>query len=453
MIPGSGVIAGPGEAVALAASVGGAGENEGALVGTELEKAVVGGALIFHSENVVDFGVRSGALGETRLVDAMDGIEGHGLGGSVKNGRLVHIVPESGDAILSKLFVEAAPPLASFGAGEVGENGWAGPDDANKLTAIGGFHEIVAGMARVIGHVVFVGDVSDVQIGDGHKVEVLLFEIGNQAWKVGKSARIDGKRAVLELVVDVHVHDVGGNLVGAQAVGDFADLGFRSVAVARLLEAQRPERRQWRRAGEIGVAFHHMLRSGAIDEVVVQRATLGAKRIGGAGCLAEVEPGAPGVVEEKSVAAAFADAQKERNALVEGVCGFLWADIGVPQRKRLFAAVKRSGFVAKSVEVLIDSHFLVDGKTAEAEFRRLAQSVGAEDFAGEIAHNQAQGIAFYPNLEGRGAEADGGGVLMRLGIHGLHFNRVGARGGKYRPRGIFRKRGSGGDADAQDVFA
>ena len=61
MVPGGGVVAGPGGGVALAAGVAGAGEDEGALVGLELEQAFVGGAGVLHAEDVVDLGVRGGA--------------------------------------------------------------------------------------------------------------------------------------------------------------------------------------------------------------------------------------------------------------------------------------------------------------------------------------------------------------------------------------------------------
>ena len=122
--------------------------------------------------------------------------------------------------------------------------------------------------------------------------------------KVGERLGIDGEGPVLELVVDVEIEHVGGDAVGAETVGDFTYLRLGSVAVARLLESERPQRRQRRESGEIGVAFHDLLRSGAVEEVVVERATFRAEGDGVARLLAEVEPGAPGVVEEKAVARA-----------------------------------------------------------------------------------------------------------------------------------------------------
>ncbi len=72
-------------------------------------------------------------------------------------------------------------------------------------------------------------------------------------------------------------------------------------------------------SGEVGVAFDYLFRSGTADQVVVERAAFGAERIGVARLLAKVEPGAPGVVEEKPVSASAADGEEKRDALVNGI--------------------------------------------------------------------------------------------------------------------------------------
>src|SRR5713226_133562 len=100
---------------------------------------------------------------------------------------------------------------------------------------------------------------------------MLFVQIGDEPGEVRERLRIDGERAVLKLVVDVEVEDVGGNPVGAETVGDLARLRFRRVGVARLLKAESPQRRERRRPGEIGVAFYDLLGSGAIEDVVVKR--------------------------------------------------------------------------------------------------------------------------------------------------------------------------------------
>src|ERR1035437_7259376 len=108
-------------------------------------------------------------------------------------------------------------------------------------------------------------------------MEVLFAQIGNESGEVRESLRIDGERPILELVVDVEVEHVGRDLVAAETVGDLPSLGFRIVAVARLLEAKRPQRRKWRHSSEISVAFHDLFRRGAIEKIIVELAAFGTE--------------------------------------------------------------------------------------------------------------------------------------------------------------------------------
>src|SRR5580704_9884827 len=110
--------------------------------------------------------------------------------------------------------------------------------------------------------------------------------------------------------------------------GDVASLRFGRVAIARLLKTERPERRERRKPGEVGVALHDFLRSRPVEEVVVERSAFGAERDRVARLLAEVEPCTPGVVEEEAVTLRAVDGEKEWDCLVKRVRRFLWADVG-----------------------------------------------------------------------------------------------------------------------------
>ena len=215
-------------------------------------------------------------------------------------------------------------------SGEIGKDRRPGPHHSDVLTAIRFFDEVIAGVSRVVRNVVLTGDVRDVEVGDGDEVQVLLAEIGNEAGKIGKGNRIDGEGTIAKLVIDVEVDGVGGNSVGTQAIGDGAQGRFRRVAVAGLLKAESPEWRKRRRAGEIGISLHHFFGRGAVDEVVAKRTAFGSERIGVAIALAEVEPGAKGVVEEEAVTPFGIGGEKERNAFVDGIGGFGNALIGIP---------------------------------------------------------------------------------------------------------------------------
>ena len=168
MVPSGGVVSGPGEAITLASGVGSAGENERTLVGPEFEQAFEGGAGILQPDDVVNLGVRGGSCDESGPFNVVHGIQRHGLAGSVKDRGFVHVVPETGNAILNKLVVEAAPPLAGLGASEVRKNRRTRPHDTDELGAIGILHKVVARFPGVVRRVALVGGVGDVQVSNVH---------------------------------------------------------------------------------------------------------------------------------------------------------------------------------------------------------------------------------------------------------------------------------------------
>src|SRR5579864_631943 len=154
-------------------------------------------------------------------------------------------------------------------------------------------------------------------------MQMLFAQIRNKLREVGVGLGIDGEGAILDLVVDVKVEHVRGNSVVAQTSSDLASLRFRSVAVAGLLESERPQRRKRRRPGEISVGFNHFFRRGAVEHVVIERAAFGAESNRVPRLLAEVKPGAPRIIEKDAVTSRTVDAQKKRNALIKWIDGFL----------------------------------------------------------------------------------------------------------------------------------
>ncbi len=99
---------------------------------------------------------------------------------------------------------------------------------------------MVTRRAGVIGGIPLAGSMGNVQVGNCDQMKMLLAEIRHQPRKVREGFGIDGEGPILVLVVDVKIKHVGRDFVLAKAVGDLPDLGFRSVAIARLLEAKRP---------------------------------------------------------------------------------------------------------------------------------------------------------------------------------------------------------------------
>ena len=220
---------------------------------------------------------------------------------------------------------------------------------------------MIAGDAAVVRGVTVVRRARHVQVGDRDQADALAAQVGGQSRQVGIGFRVGGERPVAVLEVDVQPDHVSRNAFLAQARGNAAHFVSRHVAVTRLLVAQRPQRRQRRPAGKIGVARHDLLHGRSVDQVVVDRAAVGAERQRVRVALSEVEPAAPGVVEEDAVAAAFATrGDEERNALVERISGFgEAADIGVPVHERAAAAIQRPGLVAEAEVMFGLRHRLV----------------------------------------------------------------------------------------------
>src|SRR5690606_38948875 len=107
-----------------------------------------------------------------------------------------------------------------------------------------------------------------------------------------------------------------------------------------------------RLAGQVGVALYHLLRRRPVDQVVIDRAAVGAECQHAGIAVAEVEPAAPGVVEEDPVAAAVAaGGEEERDALVQRIGGLgEAADVGVPVHERAAAPDPWTGFASRSDE-------------------------------------------------------------------------------------------------------
>src|SRR5712691_1983452 len=98
-----------------------------------------------------------GALVEAGFANAVQDVVRHGFGRNVEDGRLIHVVPESGHAVVKKVFVECSPPLTGDLAGEVGEDRWTGPYDAGVDRAVWILNEVIASGTRVIRGVVGIG--------------------------------------------------------------------------------------------------------------------------------------------------------------------------------------------------------------------------------------------------------------------------------------------------------
>ncbi len=105
------------------------------------------------------------------------------------------------------------------------------PDDAHKGRAVGIFDEHIILGPGVVGKVTVAGIFLDVQVRDGYQAEALRAQVRDHLLEMGKAFTIDGERSVALLKIDVKINDIGRNFLCSQGRGDFADAGFRVVAV------------------------------------------------------------------------------------------------------------------------------------------------------------------------------------------------------------------------------
>src|ERR1700683_5006250 len=112
MIPSARVVPSPSGGVALASGISRASQYEGPLIGVQLQEALKGTARVLHAEYVVNLTLVSCAGLEARLFNTIRHVEGNRLGGRLKNGRLVHVVPKASGSDGIEMFIKCPPPLS-----------------------------------------------------------------------------------------------------------------------------------------------------------------------------------------------------------------------------------------------------------------------------------------------------------------------------------------------------
>ncbi len=343
--------------------------------------------------------MRGDARSEPGLLDAMPDIGWHGLAGRAENGRLVHVVPEAGDAVRHEVPVQSAPPVARALRGEFRKHREAGPHGPHVGRTVGKLEEMIAGGTAVVGRVPLAGCVRNVQVSDGDQVYALSPDVPRESRQVGKSGLVGGEGPVAVLVVDVHPDHIGRDAFGAHAVGDAAHFRGTHVTVARLLEAERPLRRERRLAAQVGVALDHAAQRRSVNQVVVNRPVRGTEGEHPGILPAKVKPAPPGVVQQEAVAAGAPPARDEEgNALVDRIGRFLESEgIRVPVDEGLAAAVQRTGLVAQPEIVLRRRQLLVQRKGGAVQLHGFLQRVRRHNLALQILDDQAQGRALDPD--------------------------------------------------------
>src|SRR2546430_16978874 len=119
---------------------------------------------------------------------------------------------------------------------------------------------------------------------------------------------------------------------------DLSHASLRIVAVAALLIAKGPKRRQGRAAGQRGVSLHHALGIRARKKIIIQLTALGPEGKVVRRFLAKIETATPGIVEENAIRYPFAQADEKWKRLVNRMPRFAEPElVGVPLDERAIA--------------------------------------------------------------------------------------------------------------------
>ncbi len=172
---------------------------------------------------------------------------------------------------------------------------------------------MVARHARVIWLVAFVGQLRHVQVDNRDGAEVLRGQVFHHLLEMRKTLAIHRERPVVLLVVDVEPDHIRRNMIRAQMLCNVAHLRLRIVAVARLLEAQRPLGRQRRMSHQPRPLPQHLLRIWPVQNVVIQRPIRRRKAPRITLHFVELPACPPCVVQEKPGGAPFVEGQHKRD--------------------------------------------------------------------------------------------------------------------------------------------
>jgi hypothetical protein len=408
VVPLGGVVACPCCGVAMAADEVGACEDERAFVGIGALDADLRALCHEHAVDVVVSGV---CAGREVAAAGVEVVFGHGLGGDVEDGWLVHVVPDAVDAVCHEVHIEAGPPLHGLGSRVVGEDALSGPDLAVVDRAVGSLDPVVSCLALVKDAVSGLGLDAGVDHPDrvvAHGVEVAVERFG-----IGEVVGVEGEDAVSVHVVDIKPDDVAGDVAIAEAVGDLPDAGLWVVGIAALVVSDGPEGGEFDGADVGGELCQDLLGRGTFDD---DDGECGADG-GEADSVGQIDLAAVGGVGQKAEGGAvFADAQDPRVGLIErgGVLS-IPVGIGVPGLDDATVAEERAGVLAGAVETDVP----VDG-----DGRGLAAAgVGAERDAEVVCCGCVRGE-----------------LLTDCGVHERHG---GVRGGSCLFRGVPADRSQG----------
>src|SRR5207248_7787617 len=136
--------------------------------------------------------------------------------------RLVHVVPDAGDALFEQRSLQVPPPGAHLVLGVIGKDACSRPDIANEESPVLVTTEVIVLQALLIHRIVFVN--FRARINDRDQLHTLRTQVVDETRWIGKCSGIPGKVTISVHVVDIEPDRIAGMIAFTRDGSDLSNL-------------------------------------------------------------------------------------------------------------------------------------------------------------------------------------------------------------------------------------
>ena len=273
---------------------------------------------------------------------------------SVKAGRLVHIVPDSPDALIQQETLFLSPPLSHCRIAEVRKRGVTGPHCVDVYFPLGRFRKISLFNALVIYAITRL--LFYPRIVDDHWLKSPLCQRLQISRRVSVIPLfIPGKHAVFLHIVNIKMDGVTGDIPLPHTSGDLLHILQSHISPSGLMVAQCPFLRQRTGSREIGIVGKYLRHGVSRHIVIVQISCRRAEIIVLPGLLSHIKKALAGIVQKNAVHMLPRQCHKKGNGLIQRLKAVhlgVWI-VGIPHLIVIAALVKESGLVSQTVKMFV----------------------------------------------------------------------------------------------------
>ncbi len=214
------------------------------------------------------------------------------------------------------------------------------------------------------------------RIDDGDGADAERLERRDRRRRLGKALAIPGEDPVAVHVVDIEMDRVERDGALAETLGQGAHVAVGAIAPARLMEAERPQRRQQRAAGQARELLDDYGRGRSGEDVIVQLAAQGEEREHVLVFAPDVESAEPGRVQQQTPGQPRTHGHEGRLGLIEIVLAQTMTGHGAidrPVGQTPMTAVEPSVALAEAEIALVRGHAFAH---ADADARLAGRQFG-----------------------------------------------------------------------------